>query len=1162
MDSKSALLLFAFSLLALLPSLSFSAAASCSSYGELCASGCCAGLECDSSGKCNQKFGVCDIAPQKWVFTPLSSTEATPGSVKGVIEQTQEGKGLVAGSCTGTPAACFTYSASQSECAAHGCSWNILGGQRCTGAPKACAAYSSTALCQAVSGCSWSTTGIYQVGWFNNWQTAGIIGVLIAIFIIAIAAIIGHSFNMPGVKAFVDSELMQAVVSVLLIVSMMGLIIFFDTIARLAILEGGVQSTCPDSGEPCYITVARSYLTTYYDLGSKSAEEALVRSVDYQKYANRGLSIQANLWWLGFAGVSFRPSAGLSIEAERAGAVFETISKLLASIYAQKYFIDVVSYGIAPILLLLGILLRTFFFTRKLGGLLLAIALSLFIIYPLTYALAYYTLKIEIYGDRLTAEESTCPAECKLQPPAAFYAESNAAGEAHLVYFQHESDLVNAKVTKSNWDSGDVDGDGAAEFPGLVACKELPNLPAGENPSASAPSNSCKDAASGEVCPAYCREVPTPDIYPECSSAACSACNPGCKIMRQRLDCKPGVCPSDATKQCSRSCKTELPVENKCYLDEYTNNNVQADLSVSCGRCSACPNWCLLRKPDPNNPGQNLLVYGNEPACNVPACKPDYLGGTCPDKCAYVTQIGSDTNCNTQCSGCPLPCRVTAQFGLAPYDTEQLLSYCSNFPSCSSCPSVCKTEIPPDPLDEAQQPPSCAPYPQNPQPGLQCTSCPEYCRFTDYGFITDESNTARESTTNLPEVCSGSQVKCQTSDCNLAGGCRASGTPITCRPYDTSYPTDIANCKSCPMECRKTPLPPGCDPFACNDILQGGNCPNVCKVPAGNNNPPICSEYIGYGKPDDFITHCWSENDPQGACWELPLKCVQNGCNAGVPERCWGPAACTSDKTVKFVKTACEAKRDQGCMWKEAGNPEIPIQYRDEDSRLWPAAYYQERTECRQCPENCRIGDSENDCGISDNGGDNKLKVDCSADACPVQCRVQVPLAPSGPTYCKAAIPPETPGFGCPALCRRYAGESNPQTIAGQNFCRSAGCQDYNPQTHVGITDLCRFPDAPETACSECFDCPIDCVYTPAVRTDCAEVCGDATAGAPDIDSASLYKSLPGGSGRTDVRNAGIFMLPALVLPLFNIVIIIAFIRVFSPTLGGDIEIPGLSRIL
>ena len=115
----------------------------------------------------------------------------------------------------------------------------------------------------------------------------------------------------------------------------------------------------------------------------------------------------------------------------------------------------------------------------------------------------------------------------------------------------------------------------------------------------------------------------------------------------------------------------------------------------------------------------------------------------------------------------------------------------------------------------------------------------------------------------------------------------------------------------------------------------------------------------------------------------------------------------------------------------------------------------------------------------------------------------------------------------------------------------------------TGCSSQCLLPDPPKRLCSECFDCPLDCIYKPAVRTDCADICSDeALAGPVNIAPDDFIKSLPGAQGASDVRNVGILMIPALVLPLFCLVIVIAFIRIFSPTLGGDIEIPGLGRII
>ena len=1230
MKNGIAIIAFALLLLSTVPTGNAATAAACSSYGEACSAtlnGCCSGLKCDdgngASHKCTQQDMVCDINPSIW--TPTSAPAQLSGTGLNVTEsvkQLQNGGGLVGGS------------------------------------------------------------GVYQVGWFNNWQTAGLIGVMIAIFLIALAAMVGHSFNMPEVKAFVDTELMQALVSVLLIVGMMGLISFFDEAARISIVNIGTIS-CAATGEPCYVTVARQYLQSYYDIGSQYASSALSDSVRYQNFANQGRSIQANLWWLGFAGVNFRLKAGLSIEAERAGAVFETMSKLLASIYAQLYFIDVISYGIAPILLLLGILLRTFFFTRKLGGLLLAIALALFIAYPLTYALSWYTLQVNLYGDRITQSEQNCPSECTMKPPAAFYISTDASGDGHLAYFNQVSDLATAGITKSNFATGDINNNGAAAYPGLVACTDMATLPDGTTSPPPTIANQCGG------CPDYCREVPTPNQYPECRSAACSICDPGCKIMRLRTN-DPGntedscavQCPTSA---CPMNCRTTLPVENKCYAQNVPTNTgtvVKANLSVSCGGCSIsclgtpkdcssyttgssctssgctwsgsscsgqaaacatlqdqsvcqssgckytgpCPNWCLLRKQSPD--GTISLVYNSDPACaNNPSCLPPSMSvtlttgtppltttnsysGTCSDQCTYITEVGSDTNCKTQCTdagvSCPEPCRVVTDpsVGFPPYDPEGFnSSICRSskyLAACTKCPDICKVAIPPDPrYDTTQQPPSCAPYPASPALPLACTSCPDYCRFTKFDFIPGISNTVRtDATSNPPNTpaqthgddCTGANVKCSASDCDkntcqLTGVYPLNGSsstaPPVCRPYagagGDSPSTDMALCHQCPEECRTTPNSndPKCSGLygaggACSD-----NCPAYCKVAQGNS-PPICSEYIGYGAKDG-VQQCWAQDIPNAKdCWNIGPdsgRCSSTaGCKFGTPSKCFGPSVCTSDPLVEYAKAACEQKGSEGCMWKQVGDPSIPIDYRDIPAQT---TEYTDRTLCKQCPENCRLGSTDSSCGQQNNNnylGQNDAYVDCSVSSCPLSCRVQVPPPVSNPPNgCNAFIPFNTPGFGCPVLCRRGDSSSNPSNTplpsGNGNYCQTspygAACSPYDPGTGVGLTSGCTFADAPAQVCGGCFSCPVDCVYKPAVRSDCVEVCTDSQLGdLPQIDQGALLKSLPGARGRTDVRNAGIFMLPALVLPLFNIVVIIAFIRVFSPTLGGDIEIPGLSRIL
>jgi hypothetical protein len=269
------------------------------------------------------------------------------------------------------------------------------------------------------------TGEMFQTQWFSDWKAAGLVGIMIAVLIIALAAMIGHAFNLPEIKAFAAAELSQAIISVLLVISLVALLVFFDSQSAAVLGAAQLPVSC-STIEPCYMTAAKFYIDTQLNMSKDIASDQLKISFDYQYRASQGYLTQANKWWLLFMGVSIRPNAGDSLVAERAGTMYSNASKLATSLMAQEYFINVVSFGIAPIFLLLGIVLRTFFFTRKLGGLLLAIAVSLFFVYPLTYAFAWYTLNTTVYGERtVSVSDPACPAECTTPHPAAFFINKN-----------------------------------------------------------------------------------------------------------------------------------------------------------------------------------------------------------------------------------------------------------------------------------------------------------------------------------------------------------------------------------------------------------------------------------------------------------------------------------------------------------------------------------------------------------------------------------------------------------------------------------------------------------------------------------------------------------------------------------------------------------------
>ncbi|MCX6773141.1 MAG: hypothetical protein NTV88_05240 [Candidatus Micrarchaeota archaeon] len=1092
--------------------------AACASYGEPVVGACCPGLQPDSKGYCNQPTGMCSLDSQ-WHPKPINpQASGATGTAQGAFLNAQNGLGLIG-----------------------------------------------------------SATPLYSVGWFSDWRITSIIGVSLAIAIISLAAIVGNALNLPEVKAFVDAELSQCIVSVILIISIVGAITFYDELARAAIGNGRAGVDCANTSvEPCYIKIATDYLDNLYNTGSMYARDSLADSYMNQNLATTGANIMSQMSKALFAGISVRPLAGMSIQAERGAAVFDNMSKMLVSIVAQRYFLDVITFAIAPILLLFGILLRTFFFTRKLGGLLLAIALSLFIIYPTTYALSWYTLQVNLYGDRTVAIENSCPAECSIRAPVAFYI--NETGNGQIVTFQKTQDIKSAGITKDNWATGDINNDGTVEFPGLVACTDLSTTLTG---GASPPVPQCDSS-----CPEHCREVPIPSQFPDCKVSACASCNAGCKIIRQRTDCN-----VECDSTCSAECKTALPVENKCYTDYDTGPTavVAADLEVSCSGCSGCPDWCKIRKPNGD------LVY-NDAECNIAACKPpptEVPGstGTCPSKCVYVSAIGGSFDCGTQCTGCPEPCRLRTPSGsgsyadLVNYDLDgSYAAICGSTAvqtACSSCPVQCKNKMSADPITSG-----CAPYPTNPPTVSECTSCPDYCRFSDYNFIHTGSplNSATQMSSGIPAVCTGAGIKCSTSssppgstpECDA--GCKLSSVnvPPICLPYDATS-TDPSYCKMCQPKCRTTTAStdPDCTGYECSI----GNCGAECRsdTPA---QVPVCNAYVGFGQnpstgyTDAKLYGCYGSISCEGITDQISCYMAAGGCQWGLPTHCYGPVGSVClDSSVKYNEGACKdpANKAKGCIWATRGNQFIPISIRD-----GPVQEYKNSLDCGQCPENCRIG-SENDCGLKPadnqytdaNGVHSNAIYDCSFASCSTACRQspQKTVPPATPV-CRDYAPPNLPCTGCSAICRRPSGTSNPKSVS-TNYCTLNGqanaCKPYDAGTGTGCTDSCLISPAPAVACQECFNCKMDCLYKPAVRTDCSQACSDQNlVGALTFPDQAVSRDIPGAAeySMSDVRNAGVFMLPAMVLPLLNIVIVIAFIRVFSPTLGGDIEIPGLSRIL
>jgi hypothetical protein len=88
---------------------------------------------------------------------------------------------------------------------------------------------------------------------------------------------------------------------------------------------------------------------------------------------------------IGIVGFSFAKL--FSPVLSQLGYMISAITFAILGIEVQAVLLKFIGLTAIPILLPVGMVLRTFYFTRRLGGALIAVAIGLFVVYPLTYLL-------------------------------------------------------------------------------------------------------------------------------------------------------------------------------------------------------------------------------------------------------------------------------------------------------------------------------------------------------------------------------------------------------------------------------------------------------------------------------------------------------------------------------------------------------------------------------------------------------------------------------------------------------------------------------------------------------------------------------------------------------------------------------------------------------
>ncbi len=241
----------------------------------------------------------------------------------------------------------------------------------------------------------------YILKW--GWQGLAGVALMAVLLLLSLGYMASVVLNDEKMRAWVKKEAGQAAFSIIIFAvvllvagsldpmlksasTLMASSAWSDYVNHAVCCTPGTQG-CIAGHRACHMEIASDYLQVMYETLRQNAVAYL-----------------SDYWWYGFlsnlsintsflldektGGLDFSLLAGLSMPADYFSMLFELCFKMMMLVRAQQIFLDYTWYFIFPVLLSMGLMLRMLYFTRKLGGLLIAIALCAYVVFPMFYVVS------------------------------------------------------------------------------------------------------------------------------------------------------------------------------------------------------------------------------------------------------------------------------------------------------------------------------------------------------------------------------------------------------------------------------------------------------------------------------------------------------------------------------------------------------------------------------------------------------------------------------------------------------------------------------------------------------------------------------------------------------------------------------------------------------
>ena len=219
------------------------------------------------------------------------------------------------------------------------------------------------------------------VPWYSGIYIWVGLAVLISSAFIGLAYMAAQLFRINAIDAWVKIELQELMTGIIIAVFCIAFVASVNSSAGFLISEKVDGQPAPNVGEMAQATLANIYgdgRELYRKLGGTYFEVAKIASYSY--------TVGTSAWYVSTS-ISSSPAQGLYPLVSEIGGAMDSVGSLMLFLAAQRSFV-IFFINASQIMLPVGIFLRCFSLSRKVGGVVRASVLASAVIYPAAFAVS------------------------------------------------------------------------------------------------------------------------------------------------------------------------------------------------------------------------------------------------------------------------------------------------------------------------------------------------------------------------------------------------------------------------------------------------------------------------------------------------------------------------------------------------------------------------------------------------------------------------------------------------------------------------------------------------------------------------------------------------------------------------------------------------------